>query len=49
MKAVHGVEIYLSKKNNNNFLKIPLTWKDCMPIFQLCLATLSEGDSNERY
>ena len=25
MKAVHGVEIYLSKKNNNNFLKIPLT------------------------
>ena len=25
MKAVHGIEIYLSKKNNTNFLKIPLT------------------------
>ena len=25
MKAVYGIEIYLSKKNNNNFLKIPLT------------------------
>ena len=25
MKAVYGIEIYLSKKNNTNFLKIPLT------------------------
>ena len=25
MKAVHGIEIYLSKKNNTNFLKIRLT------------------------
>lgn len=25
MKAVHGIEIYLSKKNNTNFLKINLT------------------------
>ena len=38
MKAVYGIEIYLSKKNNTNFLKIPLTWKDCMLIFQLYLA-----------
>ena len=25
MKAVFNIDIYLSKKNNNNFLKIPLT------------------------
>lgn len=25
MKAVLGIDIYLSKKGNNNFLKIPLT------------------------